>query len=607
MSTYGGSTAASLHMRPYFAKTRGLPETGYAFRIGNRAAPPAAIEWWDTHVYRTHLRSPLTSMPGSPRERPMSAAISSLSPRALKARGTMRPGSAMNPAKAKSEAGNQTTMFPDPVASQATMAEGGCADHPLKGELSQVYRALRLLDLNGDGQLAPTDVVRGLSSFGLAVGHDAEATKAVNTLLMKCMQGSGKILYQSFVYKVAQDTKIVELILARKAAKIAKYKADSEAYQLAMAKNNGKPANRGPQLRPGVQAAELRNLQQLIKNKLGEKFNSFTAAFRSMDKDGSGYVTRKELTDMLSHLNLGGARAALIDTLIDFVDIENDVDDRDDDGDCDIGYPEFARAFTIDDIMNMKPSAETLKKRNPAPPPPPTPPPQNIVASQVSQAIQAKFKPDQMLMAFNFFDKDKSKSLTRAEVRRILATWGVPLTDEELIELFKTCDSDGNGKIDYKEFCDIVSNNPAIANTREVVTEPALRKGVRPADLRRCQRTVHDTLTTKYGKLADAFKFFDKDRTNSITREELKWGLGELNLNTMFKDEVVENLLDFIDIDPQGDIEFREFARVVAADDVLSMAPLRAFQTVQQSTGYGRNKMNDMPGMQGLSWSQISG
>ena len=236
----------------------------------------------------------------------------------------------------------------------------------------------------------------------------------------------------------------------------------------------------------------------------------------------------------------------------------------------------------------------------------PTPPPQNLVAENVQKVVMSKFKPDQMKKAFDFLDVDKSKSLTRAEMKRALFEWGMLLTDDEMAELFKACDKDGDGTIDYSEFCDMVAKQPHLTKTRSLVKNPALRKGVREKDLRMAQHFVKEHFTTKFGRLTKAFQFVDRDRTGTITREELRLVIGEFNL-TNIRPEVIENLIDFIDIDPEGDIEYKEFARVISADDVMAMAPLSLVPAeVQSQNSMGRHKMDGMPGAQGLSWLSVA-
>jgi len=139
---------------------------------------------------------------------------------------------------------------------------------------------------------------------------------------------------------------------------------------------------------------------------------------------------------------------------------------------------------------------------------------------------------------------------------------------------------------------------------RELVKRPALRPGVRVEDLRKAQQLVKDKILTKFSKFQDAFKFIDKDRSGTITREELMLNLDELQLGTMIKQEVKENLVDFIDIDDGGSkIEYKEYARVFSADDVMTMAPLKTFAAKQVRSSLGRQRMDDMPGAQGLSWT----
>jgi len=577
----------------------------------NMKSSPAAVEWWDSHVYRTHLRSPITSRPGTPRE--MAAG---LSPRSLRSRGhggvmlpslqTPRGSSAASSLMGSyppfahgsglSKGLPAREQFADPMRDTVPMARGGCADHPLKVQLSQVYKGMKMLDHDGDGHLAPNDIVRGLGAFNLSVGSDKDMTAVVNELIMKCMSNKGMVHFSKFVYALAANPKVCAVMVKNLDSIKAKHMALAAA---ASSRNVEKP--KGPTLRPTVTANELRQAVSFISSKLMDKHSSLTAAFRYMDKDGSGFVSRGELVDMIHNLNLSSIRQPVIDTLIDFIDVSNDLADDIDEGSTDIGYREFARAFTADDIMSMAALAPSMQK--PAGPPPPTPPPQNLTASAVASVIMSKFKPDQMRSAFAFLDKDRTNKLSRSEIKRTLNMWGMLLTEAELDELFQVCDKDGNGSIDYEEFCQLVARNPAAANTRSLVKGPSLRAGVREVDLRKAQHVIRDTFLRKFGKYTDAFKYVDRDRTGSITRDELNLCIQEFNL-VQLKPVVIENLIDFIDIDPTSSIEYREFARVLAADDVMQMAPLTVTPAQKQvSTGFGRHKMSDMPGAQGISWT----
>jgi Ca2+-binding EF-hand superfamily protein len=571
-------------------------------------ASPAAVQWWGTHVYRTHLRSPISSPRamtpgyGSPRSPRAGVTLPGLegmySSRAMTPASTVGStcfpgfvkGAALPPRPGQRHPQNRLV---DPMMDNTPMSKGGVADHPLKKQLSQMWKSMKMIDFDHDGFLAPNDIQRGLGMF-LSVS-DKVHVDAVNKLVMQFMKSNGMVEWGRFLYGLAADRTVTGYI---KAGLDEKERSNVAAWEEA---NKKPPTPKGPELRAGVTADDLRKAQTVIKDKLMDKFSGLTQAFRAMDLDSSGYVSRHELERMLHNLNLSGIRPVVIDTLVDFIDCINDVADDDEEGATDIAYREFARAFATDDIMSMQALAILERKG-----PPPTPPPQNLVAENVQKVVMSKFKPDQMKKAFDFLDVDKSKSLTRAEMKRALFEWGMLLTDDEMTELFKACDKDGDGTIDYSEFCDMVAKQPHLTKTRSLVKNPALRKGVREKDLRMAQHFVKEHFTTKFGRLTKAFQFVDRDRTGTITREELRLVIGEFNL-TNIRPEVIENLIDFIDIDPEGDIEYKEFARVISADDVMAMAPLSLVPAeIQSQNSMGRHKMDGMPGAQGLSWLSVA-
>ncbi|XP_041360740.1 calmodulin-A-like isoform X1 [Gigantopelta aegis] len=65
----------------------------------------------------------------------------------------------------------------------------------------------------------------------------------------------------------------------------------------------------------------------------------------------------------------------------------------------------------------------------------------------------------ELLEAFNVFDKNGDGVIDAAEFREIMTSVGDNLTTEEVELMMKDADTDGNGKIDYKEFCAHLSKN----------------------------------------------------------------------------------------------------------------------------------------------------
>jgi Ca2+-binding EF-hand superfamily protein len=59
---------------------------------------------------------------------------------------------------------------------------------------------------------------------------------------------------------------------------------------------------------------------------------------------------------------------------------------------------------------------------------------------------------EEMLEAFQVFDTDGNGSITADELRQIFMNLGEKLTDEEITDMIKEADIDGDGEINYQEF-----------------------------------------------------------------------------------------------------------------------------------------------------------
>lgn len=57
---------------------------------------------------------------------------------------------------------------------------------------------------------------------------------------------------------------------------------------------------------------------------------------------------------------------------------------------------------------------------------------------------------ERLIASFETLDRDHDGSITIAELRFALKMKGSPFTEEELADIIKEADTDGNGKIDYR-------------------------------------------------------------------------------------------------------------------------------------------------------------
>ncbi len=71
---------------------------------------------------------------------------------------------------------------------------------------------------------------------------------------------------------------------------------------------------------------------------------------------------------------------------------------------------------------------------------------------------------EEILEAFKVFDKDGNGFISAAELRHIMTNLGEKLTDEEVDEMIREADVDGDGQINYEEFVKVSLVSPLQAN-----------------------------------------------------------------------------------------------------------------------------------------------
>jgi calcium-binding protein CML len=142
--------------------------------------------------------------------------------------------------------------------------------------------------------------------------------------------------------------------------------------------------------------------------------------------------------------------------------------------------------------------------------------------------------------AFAFFDKDGDGCITVEELATVMGSLqGQRPSAEELREMIRDADADGNGAIDFAEFLGLMARKTAGGGGGG---------GADPDE-----------------ELREAFKVFDKDQNGYISATELRHVM--INLGEKLTDEEVEQMIREADLDGDGQVNYDEFARMMMLSD----------------------------------------
>ncbi|XLU30997.1 hypothetical protein S245_067063, partial [Arachis hypogaea] len=73
----------------------------------------------------------------------------------------------------------------------------------------------------------------------------------------------------------------------------------------------------------------------------------------------------------------------------------------------------------------------------------------NLMAKKIKDTDDAE---EELKEAFKVFDKDQNGFISASELRHVMINLGEKLTDEEVEQMIKEADLDGDGQVNYDEF-----------------------------------------------------------------------------------------------------------------------------------------------------------
>ncbi|XP_038889113.1 calmodulin-like protein 3 [Benincasa hispida] len=188
-------------------------------------------------------------------------------------------------------------------------------------------------------------------------------------------------------------------------------------------------------------------------------------------------------------------------------------------------------------FQSIKPSPQISHFKSlslqPPPPPPPSPP------------------SPELKKVFGTFDKNNDGFITKKELMESLKNMRMLITEKDAEEMLKGVDENGDGLIDFEEFC--VLGEKLVMGFGE-------KKKI-------CVEDEEDE-----DELREAFGVFDKDKDGMISVEELSLVLCSLGMNEGKKVENCKEMIKKVDLDGDGMVNFDEFKRMMRSGVSLVLA-----------------------------------
>ena len=132
-----------------------------------------------------------------------------------------------------------------------------------------------------------------------------------------------------------------------------------------------------------------------------------------------------------------------------------------------------------------------------------------------------------MREAFNLFDKNGDGTITVKELGTVMRQLGQNPTNEELGDMINEVDIDGNGTLDFEEFCNLQARQMKDKNQEQ--------------------------------ELEERFKLFDRDGNGLIDRDELATVMRQLG--EKLTDEEIDEMIEEADKNGDGSIDYHEFVK----------------------------------------------
>ncbi|KAL1203796.1 Disease resistance protein RML1A [Cardamine amara subsp. amara] len=164
---------------------------------------------------------------------------------------------------------------------------------------------------------------------------------------------------------------------------------------------------------------------------------------------------------------------------------------------------------------------------------------------KLSTDVSNKLKVELLKEQFRSLDEDQSGFISVPELRYAMESIGEKITDDEVKEMIREVDLDGDGRLNYDEFAKVMMakmSDEERARAKKFATDVKLSKEAEEA-------------------MRDLFMFGDLDKNGFITEAEFRYVM--TRNGGKITDDEVKNAIQGADVDGDGRLNFDEFVKVM--------------------------------------------
>ena len=185
-----------------------------------------------------------------------------------------------------------------------------------------------------------------------------------------------------------------------------------------------------------------------------------------------------------------------------------------------------------------------------------------------------KFNDDEILEAFRAFDLDKNNFIGAAEIRHVLINIGEQVTDEEVDEMIKMVDDDGDGQVSWPEFYSMVTGGQRPPMELSTLPKPG-QQALAMSSNTRVGSPEQDGAMVPFGEetsrvgTATVSNAVPNNATIVQLRNRKKSALESIAKESAFKPESIKKAykkFQAINKDKSGLVDYTEFCEILEVD-----------------------------------------